>query len=93
MNEREGRKREKLLTYQWVNIKGKKSWKFPGGLEAKDLALSLLWLGLDFWTRDFLMLKAQPNQKKKKERLGGGGGRSRACAPDIQIFPKEGGEI
>ena len=38
----------------------------------KDLALSLLWLGLllgrgfDSWPRNFRMLWAQPERKKKK---------------------------
>ena len=43
--------------------------------QVKDLALSLLWLGLllwhgfDPWPRSFYMLKAWPKKKKKKLRL------------------------
>ena len=49
--------------------------EFPGGLEVKDLALSLLWLRLllwhrfDPWPRNFRMLWVPThNQKKKKKK-------------------------
>ena len=36
----------------------------------KDSVLSLLWLGLNFWPRNFCRLWAQPKKKKKKVVLG-----------------------
>ena len=44
--------------------------EFPGGLVVKDSVLSLLWLGLNFWPRNFCRLWAQPKKKKKKVVLG-----------------------
>ena len=44
----------------------KENWEFPGGLEVKDLALSLLWRGFDPWSRDFYMSQAWPKQNKKR---------------------------
>ena len=40
--------------------------EFPGGLVAKDLALSLLllWLRFDPWARNFHMLQVQPKINK-----------------------------
>ena len=43
----------------------KRSKDFPGGLEVKDLALSLLWLGSDSWPRNFCKPWAWPKKKKK----------------------------
>ena len=40
------------------------SLAFPGGLVVKDLALSLLWLRLDPWPRNFCMPQVQPKNKK-----------------------------
>ena len=42
--------------------------EFHGGLVVKDSALSLLWLGLDPWPRNFCMLWVQPKKKKKKKK-------------------------
>ena len=56
------------------------SLDFPGGLTAKDLVVSLLWLrsllGLAFdpWSRNFGMPLAQPKERKKendKEKRNG----------------------
>ena len=49
--------------------------KFPGDLEVKDSALSLLWLELllwlrfDSWRGNFCMPWAQPKEKRKKENF------------------------
>ena len=42
-------------------------YEFPGGLAVEDLALSLLWLWLDLWARNFHMLLplAHPTVKKR----------------------------
>ena len=54
----------------------KRSKDFPGGLEVKDLALSLLWLGSDplgvgsgTWHRKFCMPGAWQKKKKKKKNF------------------------
>ena len=38
--------------------------EFPGGLAVKDLALSLLWLGLDAWLGNFPMLSRAKRKGK-----------------------------
>ena len=43
----------------------RKDWEFPGGLEFKNPALSLLWLGFSPWPRNFLMLQVQPPSPKR----------------------------
>ena len=43
-----------------------KSWEFPGGLEVKDAALSLLWLRFSPWPWNFYMPQAQPGEKQKQ---------------------------
>lgn len=43
--------------------------EFPGGQVVKDLVLSLLWFGFEFWSRDFIcVLQAWLKEKKKKNR-------------------------
>ena len=56
--------------------KVRKFWEFPGGLVAKDSALSLLWIrsllwrGFNSWPGSFCMLQMQaPPPKKGKEIL------------------------
>ena len=40
--------------------RGGQEKEFPGGLAVKDLALLLLWLGVDPWPRNFLIPWACP---------------------------------
>lgn len=53
--------------------------EFPGGQVVKDLVLSLLWFGFEFWSRDLIcVLQAWLKEKKKKKQkltthLFGGG--------------------
>ena len=44
----------------------KKKQVFPGGLQVKNLVLSLLWFGFDPWPKNFHMPWAWPKNKKKK---------------------------
>ena len=47
--------------------------EFPGGLVAKDSALSLQWLGLNSWPGNFHMPWAQTKRRKKKLKNKEGG--------------------
>ena len=42
--------------------------EFPGGLEVKDLVLTLLWCRFHPWLGNFCMPWAWPKKKKKQER-------------------------
>lgn len=44
--------------------------EFPGGQVVKDLVLSLLWFGFEFWSRDLIcVLQAWLKEKKKKTEV------------------------
>ena len=43
--------------------------EFPGGLEVKDSALSLLWLRFDLWPRNFCMPQAWPKKSPEKPKI------------------------
>ena len=49
---------------QWPGEKKKIALDFPGDLDVKDMALSLLWCGLDPWPRNFHMLQAWGKNEK-----------------------------
>ena len=69
MNLSTNRNRLTDLGYGYQRANG---WgEFPGGLEVKDLALSLLWCRLHPWLRNFHIPWAQTKKKKKKKKTSG----------------------
>ena len=57
-----------ILNYHVAHLKKKNHiGEFPGGLEIKDLVLSLLWPGFHPWPKNFCMWWASKKKKKRKK--------------------------